>query len=72
MGEIVTLVRGQLARAFAGLAIQAWHGRDRIERVPERHRVMSIGPCYHDNQRDATRVYDEVSLAAKLSPIRRG
>ncbi|MBB2983485.1 hypothetical protein FHX58_006367 [Paraburkholderia tropica] len=56
----------QLARAFAGLAIEARHCRNGIERGFERHRVVPVGTRDRDGQRNAARIYDDVSFGPDL------
>ncbi len=51
--EVMALVCMQLARTFAGLAAQARHRRDGIQRGFECHRVVTVGARDRDGQRDA-------------------
>lgn len=68
---VAAFVGVQLVGPLARPAIQARHRHNGIERCLERHRVMSIGARDRDRQRDATSVYDKVSLAPELTSIRR-
>lgn len=67
--KIVSLVRMQLTRALAGLAIQARHRRNGIERGLECYRIVSVGARDRDGQRNASRVYDDVPLRPELAPV---
>lgn len=68
-GKVIARVRMQLARAFAGLAIQARHRRNGIERGLECHRVVSVGARDRDGQWNGARVYNDVPFRPELSPV---
>jgi hypothetical protein len=67
--KVVTLVCMQLTRALAGLAIQAGHRRNGIERGLECYRIVPVGTRDCDGQRNASRVYDDVPLRPELAPV---
>ncbi len=69
--KVIALVRMQLVRAFARLAIQSRHSRNGIERGLEGHRVVAVGTRDRDGQRNAARVYDDVPLRPEFAPVRR-
>ncbi|MGF6652704.1 hypothetical protein OKW34_003293 [Paraburkholderia youngii] len=68
-GKVIALVRMQLARGFAGLAIQTRDCRNGIERGLECHRVVSVGARDRDGQWNAARVYNDVPFRPELSPV---
>ncbi|AJY10750.1 hypothetical protein BDAG_03705 [Burkholderia dolosa AU0158] len=69
--KVIAPVRMQFARAFAGLAIQSRHCGNGIERGLECHRIVPVGPRDRDGQRNASRIYDDVSFRPELAPVRR-
>jgi hypothetical protein len=60
--KVVALVRMQFARTFAGLTIQARHGRNGIERGFECHRIVPVSPRDRDSEWNTSRIYDDVSF----------
>lgn len=66
---VVTLVRMKLVRLLPGPAGQARDGGKRINQRFEGNRVMTVGPGNAQRQWRATTIYDDVPLAAKLSPV---
>ncbi len=67
--KIVALVRMQLARAFARLAIQARDCRNGIERLLECHRVVSVRARDRDGEWNAASVYNDVPFRPELSSV---
>ncbi|EIF32046.1 hypothetical protein BCh11DRAFT_07622 [Burkholderia sp. Ch1-1] len=65
-GEVVTLVRMQFLRTFAGLPTQAGHCGYRINRALERYRIVPVRTRHRDRQGNASGIYDEVSFVPGL------
>jgi hypothetical protein len=61
---VVALVGMQFARAFPRSPIESRHGWDSIKRALERYRIVSICSCDCHCQRNASRVDNDVPLAA--------
>lgn len=70
-GEVITLVRMQLARPAPRPAWLAAHGRQSIHQRLEDHRIMAVGPGDAEHHRDALAVRDQVALGAEFAPVRR-
>src|ERR1700754_4047832 len=68
-GKVIALVRMQLARTFAGLAVQARHRRNCIERGFECHRVVPVGAGDRNGQGNASCAYDDVPFRPELPPV---
>ena len=68
--EVVALVCMQLARPPARSARLAAYGRQCIYQLLEDHRIVTIGASDAKDQRDTLGVRDDVTLTAKLAPIR--
>ncbi|ALK32993.1 hypothetical protein bpln_2g07400 [Burkholderia plantarii] len=69
--KVIPFVSVQFGRPLARLTSQASHGRDGIKRELECHRIVPIGSRDRDSQRDATRIYDDVSFRSELAAVRR-
>lgn len=68
-GKVIALVCMQLAWTFAGLAVQARHRRNCIERGLECHRVVPVGAGDRDGQGNTSCVYDDVPFRPELPPV---
>ncbi len=68
--KIVALVRMQLARAFAGPAIQVRHRWNDIKRGLECHRIVPVRAGDRNGQRNASPIYDDVPFRPELAPVR--
>lgn len=69
--KVVALVRVQFAGPATRPAALACNRRQGINQLVEHHRVMTIGPGDAEHHRDALAIRDEVTFAAKFSPVRR-
>jgi hypothetical protein len=68
--EVVARVDMQFAWPLVWPSVQPGHGRNRINRALERHRIMPVSTRHAQGQRNAPGIYDEVPLAAELAPVR--
>ena len=67
--EIVALVGVQPFRPAFWPARQAPDSRQVVDELLEDHRVMPVGACDAEHQRDARSVSHDVTLAAELAPV---
>ncbi len=67
--KAIALVRVQLARTFARLAVQTRYRQHSIKRGLERNRIVPVGARDRDSQRDAACVYFDVPFRSELSSI---
>jgi len=66
---VIALVHMQLDRSLARPARQPFDGRHGIDASLEHLGVVTVGPVDQHHQQDAARIYDEMTLGAKLAPI---
>jgi len=67
---VVAFVRMQLRRPLACPPRQARNGWNRIHALLKTSWSRAVGTTDEDRQRDASDIYDEVALAAKLASVR--
>jgi len=69
--EVVAFVSMQLRGPFTGSSWQACNRRNRVHTLLEHLGVMPVRTADQNHQRDASGIYNDVSLGAELAPVRR-
>lgn len=69
--EVVAFVGVQLCRSSTGTSWQASNRRNRVHAPLEHLGVVPVRAADQDHQRDASGIYNDVSLGAELASVRR-